>query len=158
MDMVSDARIAPPVSLLEISRVLEGAARLVRQHAGEPDEPLEAMGAATVSHVRTIIAFRSLRRRYFGFDPPEAAWSMMLELYALRLEGRSLNQTRLSIAAGVPQTTALQVIRRLLDAGILARSADPADKRLLLIDLSDDAARRMRAYLVATHRMAGLAV
>ena len=147
----------PPVSLLEISRVLEQAARLVRQHAGEPDEP-ELMPAGTASHARTIIAFRSLRRRYLDFDPPEAAWSLMLELYALRLEGRSLNQTRLSIAAGVPQATAIQVIRRLLDAGILTTRADPSDKRLLLIDLSDDAAGRVHAYLVATHGMAGLAV
>ena len=156
--MVSDPGHAPPVSLLEISHVLEEAARLVRQHAGEPDEPPEQMGVATAAHVRTIIAFRSLRRRYLGFDPADAAWSMMLELYASQLEGRSLSQTRLGTAAGVPQTTALQIIRRLLDAGIFTREPDPDDRRVLMIGLSDQAAKRMRAFLVATHGMAGLAI
>jgi hypothetical protein len=156
--MVSDAGQTPPVSLLEISRVLEEAARLVRQHAGEPDEPPEQMGVATAAHARTIIAFRSLRRRYLGFDPADAAWSMMLELYAARLEGRSLSQTRLGTATGVPQTTALQVIRRLLDTGIFTKEADPHDKRVLMISLSALTTERMRAYLVATHRIAGLAI
>jgi hypothetical protein len=156
--MGSDPGHTPPVSLLEIGRVLEEASRLVRQHAGEPDEPAEQMEAATAAHVRTIIAFRSLRRRYLGFDPADAAWSMMLELYAAQLEGRSLSQTRLGTAAGVPQTTALQVIRRLLDAGIFTKEADPDDKRILVIGLSGPAADRMRAYLVATHGLAGLAI
>lgn len=156
--MSSDPGLSPPISLLEISRVLEEASRLVRQHAGEPDEAAEHVAAGTAAHVRAIIAFRSLRRRYLGFDPADAAWSLMLELDAAQLEGRSLNQTRLSIAAGVPQSTALQVIRRLLDVGIFTKEADPDDKRLLLIGLSGAAAKRMRAYLVATHGMAGLAV
>ena len=156
--MVSDPGQTPPISLLEVSQVLEQAARLVRQHAGEPDGAPEPMEAATAAHVRTIIAFRSLRRRYLGFDPADAAWSLMLELYAARLEGRSLNQTRLSIAASVPQTTAIQAIRRMIEVGIVTTDADPGDKRLLVIRLSDNGARRMRAYVVATHGMAGLAI
>jgi hypothetical protein len=103
------------------------------------------------------IAFRRLRCSYLGFDPTDATWSMMLELCVTRLEDRSLNQTGLSVAAGVPQTTAIQSIRQLLDTSILTKTVDPADKRLLLIGLSDDAARRMRAYFIATHGMAGLA-
>jgi hypothetical protein len=64
----------------------------VRRHAGEPEPPPGL--AVTAADVRAIIAARWLRRRCLGFDPGEAGWSMMLELYAARLEGVSMSQTR----------------------------------------------------------------
>ena len=79
----------------------------------------------TAADVRAIIALRWLRRRYLGFDPGEAAWSMMLELYAARLEDLSMSQTRLGIAAGVPQTTALRETRRMLDGGVFSQAVRP---------------------------------
>jgi DNA-binding MarR family transcriptional regulator len=78
----------------------------------------------------------------------------MLELYAARLEKRRIHQTRLGIAAGLPQTTALRATRRLIEGGVFATEADPGDKRLLLITLSDPAADRVRAYLAAATRIA----
>jgi DNA-binding MarR family transcriptional regulator len=153
----------PPVSLLEISQVLEETARLVRQHAdkmdgsaGPEDNPAAAVTAAL--HVRAIIAARRLRRQYLGLDATDAAWSMMLELYAARLEGRNLHQTGLSVAAAVPETTALRVTRRMLKTGIFLKKADPEDKRLLIICLSDAAAERIRAYLAAASSLAALAL
>jgi hypothetical protein len=139
----------PPVSLLEISRVLEETARLLRLHpgceasSGEPDERI------TAARVRRMIAARWLRREYFGFDPGDAAWAMMLELFAARLEGRRIYQTRLGIAAGVAQTTAFTITRRLLESGLFVAGEDSEDKRLVLIGLSDEAARALRAYLLA---------
>ena len=153
--MAADVDPSLPVSLIEISRVLEETARLVRRHAGVPEPP--AGLKVTAADVRAIIALRWLRRRYLGFDPGEAAWSMMLELYAARLEDLSMSQTRLGIAAGVPQTTALRETRRMLDGGVFSRRSDPSDKRLLLIHLSDETAERMHAYLAATGALAGLA-
>lgn len=159
--MALDAEQSPPVSLLEISRVLEETARIVRQHAGAvleaPQQQWLAREELSAADVRAIIAVRQMRRRCLGVEAGDAAWSMMLELHAARLEGRSLSQTRLAVAAGIAQTTALQATRRLLDAGTFTKAPDPNDRRLLLIGLSDDAADRMLAYLAATLGMAGLA-
>jgi DNA-binding MarR family transcriptional regulator len=47
--------------------------------------------------------------------------------------------------------------RRLLDAGLFTKAADPKDKRLLLIGLSDEGAERIRAYLAASGGLVGLA-
>ena len=143
----------PAASLLEISRVLEETARLVRQHAGADDPPAPAP-RLTAPKVRAILALRWLRGEYLGFDASDAAWSMLLELYAAHLEGRRLHQTRLGIAAGVPATTALNATRRLLECGLFTRAADPDDRRLILLGLSDNAADRMAAYLAAADRVA----
>jgi len=159
--MTPDADLSPPVNLLEISRVLEETARLVRQHAGAvleaPQQQWLGKGELSADDVRAIIAVRQMRRRCLGVETSDAAWSMMLELYAARLEGRSLHQTRLSVAASVPETTALRVTRAMLETGAFTSEAHPTDKRLLVIALSDAVARRMDSYLAATRALAGLA-
>jgi hypothetical protein len=151
------------MSLLEISRVLEETARLVRQHADEMDdstraEENSATSVAAALHVRAIITARRLRSQYLGLDATDAAWSMMLELYAARLEGRDVHQTGLGVAAAVPETTALRVTRYMLTIGVFLKKPDPEDKRLLIISLSNATSNRMRAYLRAAGSLAALAI
>ncbi|HEV2866377.1 MAG TPA: hypothetical protein VGX37_07665 [Allosphingosinicella sp.] len=145
------------MSLLEISRVLEETARLLRGHAafeGSPRGAGEPPFDVSAQRVRAIIAARWLRREYLGFEPGDAEWSLILELYAARLEGRRVNQTGLGVAAGVAQTTTLQATRRLIADGVFAARKDRRDKRVLLITLSDAAANRVRDYLAAACRIA----
>jgi DNA-binding MarR family transcriptional regulator len=147
----------PPVSLIEISRVLEETARLLRQHAqadGAPARTFVPPSIATPAGVRAIIAARWLRREFLGADVGEPEWSLMLELYAARLEGRDVHQTGLAVAAGLPQTTALHATRRLLVARIFEAAPDPNDKRRLLIRLSEATAGRIGAYLATATRIA----
>lgn len=102
-------------SLLAISRVLEETARMLHDWALADDPPLRRPAdkpmPVTASTVRTIIAARWLRRDFLGVDVGDPEWSLMLELYAARLEGREVHQTGLSVAAGVPQSTALHAGR-----------------------------------------------
>ena len=103
----------------------------------------------TAATVRTIIAARWLRRDFLGFDAGEPEWSLMLELYAARLEGREVHQTGLSVAAAVPQSTALQATRRLVEAGLFATRPDPPRRPQAPRRLTAPAAERIRAYLTA---------
>lgn len=161
MKMASDAGQPPPVSLMEISRVLEETARLLRQHADQSSRALEpAPGtreAVTGASVRSVIAMRWLRREYLGFEAGDADWSMMLELLAAYLEGRSVSQTRLGVSAGVSQSMALRVTRRMLMRGVFVKRADPNDRRFLLVSLSSTTAERMQAHLASTYGKGGLA-
>lgn len=108
----------------------------------------------TARTVRAIIAARWLRREYLGFDASDPEWSLMLELYAASLEGRRVHQTGLSVAAGVPQTTALNVTRRLIEAGVFDSRPDKLDGRRLLIGLTPSGADRIQAYLKAAAEVA----
>ena len=141
----------PLVSLLELSRVAEDLARLIREHI-PPDVPEGARRRPqpeliTAPLVRAIAAVRRMRRDYFPWATGDPAWSMMLELLAARLEGRRVSQTVLGVNAGVPETTALRLTKSLLRQGVFTSESDPSDRRLLMIGLSDGAADRMRAYL-----------
>lgn len=150
--------VPEPASLLAISRLLEETARMLHDYALAEDPPLrrpaDAPMPVTARTVRSIIAARWLRREYLGFDVGESEWSLMLELYAARLEGRQVHQTGLSVAAGVPQTTGLRATRRLTETGIFAARPDPRDGRQLLIALTQPAAERIRSYLEAALEIA----
>lgn len=156
--MSVDVDLPPPVGLIEIARVLEESARLLRRHARAAGEMLRSdRETMTASEVRAVIEVRQLRRRYLGIEADDAAWSMMLELYASRLERRHLHQTKLSVCAGVAETTALRVTHKMLTAGLFTAKPHPTDKRLVVIGLSETMAERIRVYLEATWALAGLA-
>lgn len=142
----------PVASLLEISRIVDEAARLIRQHVPRHAAPLPRRPSSTelitAPLVRAIIALRRMRRDYFPWIPGDPAWSMMLELYAARLEERRISQTTLGVVAGVAETTALRLTKSLVRQGYFTSHNDPDDRRLILLSLSDEAAEKMRAYFM----------
>ena len=148
------AGAAPAASLIEISRVLEETARIVRAHA--EGRRASTHGPIGAQDVRAILAARALRRRHLGLDLSDAAWAMVLELYASKLEGRLVYQTRLGVDAGVPQTTALNTVRRLLELGLFVSGAHPDDKRLIVLTLSHEAADGVAAWLEAARALTPL--
>ncbi len=109
--------------------------------------------------IRAIIRARRLRDQFFrGELFADPAWDMLLDLMAARIERGRVAVSSLCIAAAVPATTALRWIKALTDRGIFVRSADPQDGRRVFIELSDEAARSMAAYLRAAQRIAPAAI
>jgi DNA-binding MarR family transcriptional regulator len=120
----------------------------------DKDEP-----GIDAAFVRSVIRARRMRDQYFrGGLFADPAWDMLLDLMAARLEENRVAVSSLCIAAAVPATTALRWIKALTDRGLFVRSADPQDGRRVYIELSDDAARALTAYLRAVHRMAPTAI
>lgn len=109
--------------------------------------PTAVVGAG---EVRSMIRARRLRDRFL---PPELfgepAWDMLLDLFAARIERVNVAVSSLCIAAAVPPTTALRTIRTLTELGLFARVADPADRRRVFIELTEQAATAMQAYVAA---------
>lgn len=98
--------------------------------------------------VRSIINARMKRRQFFDeglFADP--AWDMLLELYALECEGRSISISKLSFAAGVPGTTALRWIDKLEEKMLIVRTDDALDGRRTWVALSEHGFATMRLYL-----------
>ncbi len=102
---------------------------------------------------------RRLRDQYIrGGLFADPAWDMLLDLMAARLEGNRVAVSSLCIAAAVPATTALRWIRALTERGLFIRSADPQDGRRVYIELHDDVARALTAYLRAVQRVSPAAI
>jgi hypothetical protein len=150
----------------EVARIAGVLSTLAQEDAAEaaPDEA-EAEGAQDgkngppidAAFIRSIIRARRLRDSYLkGGLFADPAWDMLLDLMAARLEKNRVAVSSLCIAAAVPPTTALRWIKTLTDRGILVRCADPADGRRVYIELSDEAARALAAYIRAAQRISPL--
>jgi len=118
-----------------------------RGHSGDKAMP-------AIPAIRAMIRARRLRDQYFSGEMfADPAWDMLLDLLLARLEQRTVAVSSLCIAAAVPPTTALRWIKRLTDEGVFVRTADPRDGRRVFIDLSDEAAEGMAAYINAIERI-----
>jgi DNA-binding MarR family transcriptional regulator len=130
--------------LRSLSRELQRVNRTLRRIGGMPALPRPSIDSVSV---RAILDARRLRDACFGPAIGELAWAILLEAYAARLDGRLSAMTSLGAPAGIARSTAHRWVAALLARGLLARHADPADERIVLVGLADDAAERIRAYL-----------
>lgn len=111
-----------------------------------------ASGEVSLSVVESILAARRLRGEHLGPDIDDAAWDLLLALYAARLEGRRNSATRLAALAGLYLTTALRWIHRFQARSWVDWQTDPKHVRAALIELSDVGAAKVETYLRAAMR------
>jgi hypothetical protein len=147
-------RIAAILASLSEEEAAAAAARTGAGGGAEADQP-----GVDAAAIRAMIRARRLRDQYFrGELFADPAWDMLLDLMAARLEKNRVAVSSLCIAAAVPATTALRWIKALTDRGLFVRAADPEDGRRVYIELSDDTARALAAYLRALQRVSPAAV
>lgn len=150
---MTGARLAElSAEVAKIARALDGLARTDTTATESSAPPVNA------GYLRSVIRARRARAHFFPSDLfADPAWDILLDLMASRLEDKRVSVSSLCIAAAVPPTTALRWIKSMTDAGLLERRADPIDGRRIFIDLSDQAAAKMAAYLAQAAR-AGTAI
>lgn len=89
---------------------------------------------------RTAIRVRELGRRRERYLPPELlgepAWQMLIELFVQFAGGAKVSTKSLCIISGIPDTTALRLIDKLDEAGLIKRTSSQADKRVTLVELT----------------------
>jgi DNA-binding MarR family transcriptional regulator len=72
---------------------------------------------------------------------------MLLDLYAAHLESDDVTVTSLSVAAGVPATTAIRRMNELARHGLIEKSHDPADRRRLIVRLSRKGSESLARFI-----------
>jgi len=103
--------------------------------------------------VRAIVAARRLRDEHFGAELDDQAWSVLLEAFAARLDGRASAMNRVGAATGIARSTAHRRVAWLLDRGLLVRQAGRSNGSGAVVGPSEDAAGRIAAYLAAAARI-----
>jgi DNA-binding response OmpR family regulator len=98
--------------------------------------------------LKSMLEFRDVRSEFlpqeiFG-DP---AWFMLLELALIDRSGKRTSVSGLCMTAKVSQTTALRRVQDMVEAGLIVRRNDPADRRRSYISLSPDARERLDTLL-----------
>ncbi|HYJ83900.1 MAG TPA: hypothetical protein VEW26_13795 [Allosphingosinicella sp.] len=133
---------------LDCRRLAEALAGLAESERLRRIAGGDGRAALTAPLVRSLNAARRLRRERLGpLFAPEPGWSVMLALYAARLEGRTPTLAALTRSADAPVATVYGRLLALEAEGLLERRPDPERRRGTLVALTDEAAARMEAYL-----------
>jgi DNA-binding MarR family transcriptional regulator len=113
-------------------------------------DDLSADDASNVSlhHIaRREMSRRALRAEMFGqnlFSDP--AWEMLLLLFSVLPEQRRLRMAEFSRGLGIPGTTVLRWLGILEERGLIERSSDPFDARLVMVGLTERGHKLMSGY------------
>jgi hypothetical protein len=146
----------PAVEFVCFSRALNAAAQAGSgADASEQSVPVAAeQRAALIDRAKGLYRARQRRNAIFaGFEHlfGEPAWDMLLELYIAWLDGRVIGVTHATVASGATPTTGLRYMALLERAGLLARWADPDDRRCTLLLLTDRGGEIMTRYVEGLH-------
>jgi DNA repair protein RadC len=110
-------------------------------------ETEDGQGAA-LGNARATLRRRLLRRQLIGavelFGEP--AWEMLIDLFIHQAEGKPLSTSDLCVTSTLPMSSALRLVQKLCDAGLVDRSPDLMDARRSFVRLRPDTAHRLQAY------------
>lgn len=101
-----------------------------------------------LANARSTLRRRMLRQQLIGSPElfGEPAWDMLLDLFIHECERKRLSLSSLCVQSSIPWSSALRLIKKMCDAGIMRRLPDPADRRRNFMRLEPDIHQRMRSY------------
>lgn len=145
------AILPPTIGVLagELARVALALGQLAPKLPSSAPGALE--DAAKLRLLRMMIKRRRAFEEQFGvglFGDPVR--DMLLDLYASELEGRLNYVSSLTLAAAVPQTTALRMLTDMAERGLVLRHNDPSDGRRVFVSLAPETRTRLDQWLTAT--------
>lgn len=139
---------------------LDAMARLFRalQHS-LPSEASSNLGIVSSSQppeavklARRVKSARNYRSTFLHSDLfGEPGWDLMLALYIAEGEGYRLRISEICDESGVPATTALRWIDKLVSMGLARKRANPTDMRSSFIEITEQGCEGMSACLLAMH-------
>ncbi len=101
-----------------------------------------------LDNARSTVRRRLLRRQLLGAQElfGEPAWDMLLDLFIHQSAGEPVPMSSLGISTDMPHSSAMKLIQRLCDAGLLVREPDECDGRRTFVRIVPEIEHRLRAY------------
>jgi FixJ family two-component response regulator len=137
----------------DLSNEVRRLADLLHETAGDQSDTTEGSrrkGRSLDSTlVKKLIRAEYARARAIGGkilgDP---AWNVLLDLLLASLEGRRVAVSSACIVAGVATTTALRLVNRMVDDGVLIRLPDDNDGRRHFLAIAPEIEDALKRYLL----------
>lgn len=141
-------------TIRHLVKELMGKARELQSsfdHMVQSGSELDLSSLARAEAIRKIVRVRARRNEFFPtglFADP--AWDILLNLYASYLEQRREAIGGLVSMAGVPPTTGLRWVHKLVEEGMIVIHDDPLDQRRKYVELTEDTLQSIDRYFRST--------
>jgi DNA-binding MarR family transcriptional regulator len=148
MKLVAAAQASAPTADVLLQPVSFVTAVIDAKPGGRGSEQMADDARSHTVRAAAIYRFRRRRDALFGkglFADP--AWDILLDLYVAHAANRRVCVSSACIAASAPATTALRWIKVLERAGLIIRSSDAEDARIVYVSLSSDALRKLNSLI-----------
>ena len=116
----------------------------------DTDAATDPMQRRALARARADHLYAERRRRDDLFPDglfSEPAWDLMLALFIARDKGQTLILCKAYRAAGVSDTTGRRLLDRMEADGLVTRRRAPRSRKMRVVELTDEAVRRLIDYL-----------
>jgi hypothetical protein len=136
-------------TLTDEIRLLGSLLQNQASHAAAPvDVPASMRTNPDAALLRKLIRAESTRAMAIGGKAlGDPAWNILLDLILASLEDRKVAVSSACIVAGVATTTALRLITRMVDDGVLMRVPDESDGRRHFLAIEPTVERALKSYI-----------
>jgi hypothetical protein len=77
----------------------------------------------------------------------DACWNMCLDIYICGLKDEQVTVSAIAHSSGIPMTTAMRYINVMVEQGLLEKSPNPADNRMIFVAVSPECSIKIRDLL-----------
>jgi DNA-binding MarR family transcriptional regulator len=124
------------------------AVRHLTQLAEASDTVIDRPRRDTHEFARRLLRVRAQRNDLIGTESlRDPSWDMLLDLYGNESGNGAMMISALCMGSGVPQTTALRHIYRMVELGLLEVADHATDQRRTMVRLADHVAPRIARLL-----------
>jgi len=119
----------------------------------EPPLPTTPEPVDRLRAIRAMLLQQKVRDRVFGesvaIDP---TWNMLLDLMLAHIEDRPMYLTSLCVSPSMPMSSALRRVEHLIAIGLVQRRDDEADRRRVIVSLTEAGLERLSTYFEQAER------
>lgn len=77
----------------------------------------------------------------------DSCWNMCLDIYICGLKDEQVTVSAIAHSSGIPMTTAMRYINVMVEQGVLEKSPNPADNRMIFVAVSPGCLEKIEALL-----------
>ncbi|MEH6789228.1 helix-turn-helix domain-containing protein [Parasphingorhabdus sp.] len=78
-----------------------------------------------------------------------SCWNMCLDVYICDLKDQRVTVSAIAHSSGIPMTTAMRYINVMVEQGLLTKTPNAADNRMIFVSISDDCAEKIEELLLS---------
>lgn len=92
-----------------------------------------------IDRAETMLRWSRLKASMLNLDAGlfnDSCWNMCLDIYICDLKGEKITVSSIAHSSGIPMTTAMRYINVMPEEGLLEKSPNPSDNRMIFLSTS----------------------